>query len=61
MISQEIKPDWEALYREAQLALERTLEALDDITGWSGGSGNWTAHDASTKVRKALEILADSK
>lgn len=51
------KKDWEVLLQEAVEALEKAHEAIDDIAGWSGSSGNWPLHDSLIKVEKALAIL----
>lgn len=49
--------DWEALIDIATTALERADKALDNITGWSGGGGNWPAQDAHVRVQAALLVL----
>jgi hypothetical protein len=49
--------DWEQHLADGIAALERAHVALDDITGWSGGSGNWPAQEAHPKVRAALAII----
>lgn len=41
----------------AVVALELADKSLDDITGWSGGGGNWPAQDAHVRVREALEAM----
>lgn len=52
-----MEKDWEELLQDAVVALEKAHEAMDDIAGWSGSSGNWTLHDSLIKVEKALAIL----
>lgn len=51
------KAPWEKLYENAIAACEKAYTAIDDITGWSGGGGNWPAQDASTKIQAALKAL----
>lgn len=46
---------------EATTALERADKALDNITGWSGGGGNWPAQDAHVRVLAALKALRETK
>ena len=48
---------WEELIASAIENLEAADKALDDITGWSGGAGNWPAQEAHPRVRAALEAL----
>lgn len=53
----EEEKDWETLLQEAVEALRKAHEAMDDIAGWSGSSGNWPLHDNLPKVEQALAIL----
>lgn len=53
--------DWEALIAIATTALERADKALDNITGWSGGGGNWPAQEAHVRVQAALRALRETK
>lgn len=51
---------WEALLSEGTTALVAAEKALDDITGWSGGSGNWPAQEAHPRVLAAIKALQES-
>lgn len=51
------KPNWEELYKEAEAAVKRANDAIQDIAGWSGSSGNWPLQDASAKIIKALNAF----
>ncbi len=51
------KRDWSVLVKEAEAALVAADKALEDITGWSGGAGNWPAQSAHVQVTNALAAL----
>ena len=48
---------WETALAIATELLVTSEKSLDDITGWSGGSGNWPAQEAHPKVLLALRAL----
>lgn len=48
---------WEELYEEAEAAVVRAHEAIDEIAGWSGSSGNWPLQEASGRIKAALDAL----
>lgn len=48
---------WGEHFREAVAALTSADAALDDITGWSGGAGNWSAQETHPRVQAALVLL----
>ena len=52
-------PLWERLYRQAVKACEEAQVAIDDIAGWSGSSGNWPLHEASIRIRKAIQAFRE--
>ena len=43
------------LIKQMRDALRLAHVQLEDITGWSGSSGNWPLQDAELAVRKAIE------
>lgn len=50
---------WTEPLARAIKALHEADAALDDVTGWSGGSGHWGAQELHPKVRAALEALGE--
>jgi hypothetical protein len=52
--------DSESLLATVKEALTLADRELEQITGWSGSSGNWPLHEAQTKVREALKALDSS-
>lgn len=48
---------WEELYKEAIEAVVCAKEAIDEIAGWSGSSGNWPLQEASGRITAAINVL----
>lgn len=51
------KKTWEMLVIEAEASLVEADKLLEDITGWSGGAGNWPAQETHERVTAALAAL----
>lgn len=51
------KKEWGEHFREAVTALAAADTALGNITGWSGGGGNWSAQETHPRVQAALVLL----
>jgi hypothetical protein len=48
---------WHEHVAQAVASLTAADTALESITGWSGGSGNWPAQEMHPRVQAAIRLL----